>query len=94
MSNIYYEAWAEEAGILYDQVIAQPKERTTMDVETPNMKYAYMAGGAILFAGTHYAILSASDGPLPVMDYVALATAPKVARMGATAGALYYDLTH
>lgn len=94
MSNIWYEAWAEEAGILYDEVIAQPRERTTMDVETPNMKYAYMAGGAIAFAGVHYAVLSASDGPLPIMDYVALASAPKVARMGATVGGIVYDITH
>jgi hypothetical protein len=94
ISNPWYEAWAEEAGLLHDPMSKQPVERTTMDVETPNMKYAYMATGAITFAGVHYAILAASDGPLPIMDYVALATAPKVARMGATAGGIVYDLTH
>jgi len=94
MTNMWYEAWAEEAGLIYDPVKAQPNERTTMDVQTPNMKYAYMAGGAIAFAGVHYAVLSASDGPLPVMDYVALASAPKIARMGATVGGIVYDVTH
>jgi len=94
MTIPYWEMWAEEAGIIYDDLTKEPYERTTLDVETPNMKYAYMAGGAIAFAGVHYAILSASDGPLPVMDYVALASAPKVARMGASVGAVVYDLTH
>jgi len=94
MTNEYYEAWAEEVGLLYDTFSKQPQERTANDWATPNMKYAYMATGAITFAGVHYAILAASDGPLPIMDYVALATAPKVARMGATAGGIVYDLTH
>jgi hypothetical protein len=93
--NPYWEQWAEEAGIIYDNMKPlERKEATHNPSKLTDSKGAYMAVGGLAFTAAHYATISSIDGPLPFMDYIALATAPRAFRMGMSIGGFIHDITH
>jgi hypothetical protein len=93
--NPYWEAWAEEAGIIYDNTkVHHRSEATYNPTKLTDTKGAYMAAGALGYSAVHYMVLSSIDGPLPFMYYIALATAPRALRTGMSIGGAIYDITH
>lgn len=98
--NEYYEQWAENAGIIYDEITHKPRETSRYDrkgITQPQRSFrkgAYMAGGGLVFSGATYAFLSWSDGPLPIGDYLGMRIAPASFRLGMKGGAVIHDIIH
>ena len=98
--NVYYERWAENANIIYDQITHKKRETSRYDRKGPTIpkqtvrKGAYMAAGGLVLSGGTYAFLAWSDGPLPVGDYLAMRIAPASFRLGMKGGAVVHDIIH